>query len=143
MNLIALKRMLLDISSYLYKSIFSRVKVPPSLYIPPKLFKEYTMNGRSKIRFWYMDDSQPSNRTIVYKKEQIDLLLEKIKGGKTFYYGQTDYLLYKALEKYSIRNKSVAIMGSVSPVYESICLFLEANQRLSNTTKLSRKTKDW
>jgi len=52
----------------------------------------------------------------------LDSYIEKIMQREVFYYQQTDTWLYQALDKHSIKDKLVVIMGSRVPVYESICL---------------------
>ncbi|MDD4939184.1 MAG: DUF268 domain-containing protein [Candidatus Omnitrophica bacterium] len=80
------------------------------------------MNGKIKVRYQYRDDSYPPDKPLVYTKESVDSYLTAIKRKRSFYYGLTDFLLYRALKKYSITGKTVAIMGSTTPLYESICL---------------------
>lgn len=89
---------------------------------PVELLDRYTMNGRVPISYYYFDGIPPANNFSVYKKDDIDNYIFQIKAKKYFYYGKTDLWLYKALGKYNIRNKSVAVMGSVYPIYESMCL---------------------
>jgi SAM-dependent methyltransferase len=91
-------------------------------FFPLKWLGSYSMNGKIKIEFRYSDGFQDPDRPNVYKKEEVDSCIEKIRNREVFYYGQTDLLLYQALEKFGIKNKEVAIMGSEKPVYESICL---------------------
>ena len=80
------------------------------------------MNGKIKIEEWYLDDTQLSSKPKVYTKEVIDSMIEKAKRKEENYYGKTDSWLYRALQKFPIDNKEVAIMGSETPWYESICL---------------------
>lgn len=101
------------------------------------------MNGIIKVKYKYSDDSYPPEKPILYKKSDIDDFIEKIKSRETFYYGKTDLCLYQALEKYSIKDKEVAIMGSACPWYESICLFfggkpttIEYNKLISEDPRL-------
>lgn len=95
----------------------------PIPFIPFKWLSLYTMNGKVKIQYRYLNGFQHSRQPNIYKKEQIDLYIEKIKNRVFFYYGEIDLWLYQALGKFSIKDKEVAIMGSENPVYESICLF--------------------
>lgn len=94
---------------------------PPRIF-PLRLLLQYTMNGRMRIRYYYRNDLCPPDTLRRYTKEEIDSFIEKIMRKEVFYYGATDTWLYQALEKYSIKGKSVAIIGSVCPVYESICI---------------------
>jgi hypothetical protein len=95
----------------------------PPRRIPQCLYSEFTMGKRVKVEYIYQDNSFQGGCTRIYKKEMIDSYLQKIKQKETFYYGATDACLYKALERHSINEKKVAILGSQCPLYESICLF--------------------
>jgi hypothetical protein len=95
---------------------------PPSR-IPDNFYKDFTLNGQIEVLYEYIDGTVSQAKPNVYAKETIDQLLKEIQQHKTFYYGVTDTWLYQALEKYSIKDKKVAIFGSVKPIYESICLF--------------------
>jgi len=46
----------------------------------------------------------------------------QIARGQSYYYGDTDRYLYNALRDFPIRGKSVAVVGSVTPWYESVVL---------------------
>jgi len=91
--------------------------------IPAKLLDEYSMDGRMGVKHRYLDDTYSPEKPLVYKREAVDLYIQQIKRKKTFQYRITDLWLYKALERHSISGKRVAVMGSIEPVYESICLF--------------------
>lgn len=99
----------------------------PALFIPLKLIQRYNMNGRVSISYNYSDDSYFSSQPIVYTTEMLNSYIDKIMKREVFYYQQTDTWLYQALDKYSIKDKLVVIMGSRFPVYESICLVYGGN----------------
>jgi len=46
-----------------------------------------------------------------YKIEEIERFMAIVKAKQGYYYPQTDQFLYYALERYSIANKTVLIMG--------------------------------
>lgn len=50
------------------------------------------------------------------------MLLWRAKNREEHRYGITDGLLYKCLDKYDISNMSIAVIGTVVPFYECICL---------------------
>lgn len=121
----------------------------PALFIPPRLMPRYNMNGRVRIWYNYSDDSYPLSHPAVYTKEMLDSYIEKIMKREVFYYQQTDTWLYQALDKHSIKDKSVVIMGSRLPVYESICLVyggipttVEYNAVISGDARLKIMTID-
>ena len=82
--------------------------------------KEFTLNGRMEYIDYYDDSFIPTTRT--YTREEIDGLIKQVIKREPVSYGITDINLYYALDKYDITGKSVAIMGSVKPSYEAICL---------------------
>lgn len=94
----------------------------PPQRIPPELYSSYTFNETIPVIYAYRDDSHLN--TLVYSTEQIDSYIEQALSKKTLYYAQTDHYLYQALEKHLsvIENKSVAVLGSMDPWYESILL---------------------
>jgi hypothetical protein len=98
-------------------------RLPKKQKINPHLLKEFSMNGKIPVKYWFLDESYGENDYISFSKDQIKNYLKKIKKGKKFHYGNTDKWLYNAINKYPLKNKSVAIMGSNLPVYESISLF--------------------
>ncbi|KPA19343.1 protein containing DUF268 [Candidatus Magnetomorum sp. HK-1] len=92
----------------------------PPKTIPKELIYQYTMFDKILISYWYFDSTLSS--PITYSKKNIELRIQKVKNREYDRYGRTDAYLYSALEKYPIQNKSVAIIGSTSEIYESICL---------------------
>lgn len=98
---------------------------PPSI-IPGELLGSYTMNGQIPVQEWYRDDTYPLDSPLVYEKKRIDQYIKKIEKRQPNYYGETGKWLQLALEKYSIRNQNVIIMGSVDPWCESFCLYYGA-----------------
>uniref|UniRef100_A0ACD5GSW4 DUF268 domain-containing protein n=1 Tax=Desertifilum tharense IPPAS B-1220 TaxID=1781255 RepID=A0ACD5GSW4_9CYAN len=90
--------------------------------IPPSLADEYTMNGQIRQEFWYFNDDYKQTTPKVYTLAQIESLIQAVAQRQSKYYGKMDLHLYEALEKYPIRDRTIAIMGSQYPWYESICL---------------------
>jgi len=95
----------------------------PPEKLPLDLYNQYTLNGKIKIRYVYFDDTYSSNTPLIYTKEMVNNYLEEIKNRKTFYYRVLDSCLYRALEKYGIKEQSIAVIGSIKPLYESICIY--------------------
>ena len=97
----------------------------PPKRIPEELASQFTMGHQIPIQRWYLNDvvSKPLNWT----EQSSGWNLRSVEKKKRRYYGETDQLLYNALEKHSIRDKDVAIIGSESPWYECICTFYRAN----------------
>tara|TARA_R110000824_G_scaffold48867_3_gene137585 strand:- start:2117 stop:2860 length:744 start_codon:yes stop_codon:yes gene_type:complete len=82
--------------------------------------QEFLQGGEIEKVDYFLN--QESNTNTFYPKEQMDAYLAAVKDRKTNYYGITDYWLYNALDKHSITKKDVAILGSLQPWYEAICL---------------------
>jgi len=80
----------------------------------------FTMGGRVKREDWWRDESV--SEFIHWKKEYVDEYVKQANERKTQYYGITDSLLYECLNEYSIKNKSVAVLGSQTPWYEAIVI---------------------
>jgi len=94
---------------------------PPS-EIPDDLLSVFTVDGRIPVEMTYSDATRPDNYPLIYADPEVDCYLDRIRRKEYFLYGQTDLWLYEALEKYGIRGLSVAVMGSMTPWYESVCL---------------------
>jgi len=88
--------------------------------IPKEMLNDFTLNGKIKIFNYFIDESKVSRR--IYDKNTVKELIEKSKSKDEFYYQHTDKWLYDALEKYPINEMEIAIMGSQTPTYESICI---------------------
>jgi hypothetical protein len=121
--------------------------VPPPRHVPKTLVDRFTMNGRMQLDYNYLNNTYSSKRPIVYTVAQINYLIEKIKKHETNTYGETDTWLYQAIVDYPIQGKSIVIMGSVIPWYESICLYyggssttIEYNRIISEHPKLKVMT---
>lgn len=89
--------------------------------IPRNLLNDYTLYNTIPVDKWIRDDSYSEDK--IYTPQEINKFIEMVKIKKCNYYGDTDKYLYEALEKYNIKNKTVAIIGSVIPWYESIIIY--------------------
>lgn len=110
---------LLLILSFISTALFAE----PSRTIPDNLFKDFTLNGRIPVIYNYRNDSSSKDASLFYDKKQVDEYILDAKK-KTGYFGKTDTYLYNALQENlsKIVTKNVAIIGSVTPWYESIVL---------------------
>ncbi|MDB6081434.1 MAG: hypothetical protein JWO53_706 [Chlamydiia bacterium] len=99
-------------------------KEAPPQQIPPELYNDFTLQNSIPVRDWYRDDSYPPTKPIVFTPEEINTNLERVARKEQNYYGATDSDLYSAFEKYAVflKGKTVAIIGSITPWYESIVL---------------------
>ena len=120
--------------------------IPPRK-IPDALLSKYTMDGKLNIRYSYQDDHYPVTKPILYTTEMLDSYIKEVSKQIEISYPKTTTFLYKALRKYSITGKSVAILGSRLPAFESICLYyggqpttIEYNKIISQDPRLKVMT---
>lgn len=107
-------------------------------FIPPTLRNAFTLFGKIEVQYWYFDQRQKSADTI--KADEVSKYLEEIKAKKSFFYGETDLLLYQALNKYrdKIKDKEIAIFGPSEPIYEAFALAFDGHPtRISLIKSLS------
>lgn len=93
----------------------------PIFIIPKKYLKAYTMNGFARIRFdWHYSDTSGKvlNWTNDFYNDLKKTVAEAvIKGGNIYY--STDHLIPKVFKKYPVASKTVAVIGSATPLYEA------------------------
>lgn len=94
----------------------------PPRTIPSELLPEFTLQNRIRVEDWYIDNSHPPSEPRRYTRVEIDGLIQKAQRRENNYYGDTDAFLFEALKHFPINDLDVAIMGSVVPWYEAICL---------------------
>jgi len=83
----------------------------------------FTMNGAVEKIDWYFSDLDSSVKPELYDEKTVNEYLSKIKyRAQGDSYGWTDTWLYNCLDRHPIEGKRVAIMGSIKPWYEAICL---------------------
>lgn len=79
------------------------------------------LSGGIKLENWYHNDTSTHLKNFSFNDvENMILKAKQKKQGES--YGNTDTWLYEALESCPISNKTVAVMGSILPWYESIVL---------------------
>jgi hypothetical protein len=75
------------------------------------------------VTLWYKCQTGPQyDKEHKYEKAQIEEYMGRIKNRLVNFYGNTDTMLYNAIDQYPIKDKDVVIMGSQRPIYESVCL---------------------
>jgi hypothetical protein len=96
---------------------------------PPKtvsgeLQRRFTMEGLAD--FVYVYDDSSSRRQLHYTREMVDYYIDRARSGESTEYGTMDGFLREAVDRFPIRGKTVAIIGSEKPRYEAFCLAHEA-----------------
>jgi len=93
--------------------------------ISEEMYNDYTMNGLIPVVYQYRDDSDQAVQDEIrlkFTKEEFDLCEKRIKRKEQNYYGFTDTWLYDAFEIYPLTGKSVLVVGSTHPWYETMCV---------------------
>ncbi|MDO9082851.1 MAG: DUF268 domain-containing protein [Humidesulfovibrio sp.] len=97
------------------------VSAPPRT-MPQELAARYTMNGLADVYDWYINECYAADEPRVYALDTFAELLGKAGRRELNYYGLTDLWLYQALAMFPVAGQRVAVFGSATPWYESICL---------------------
>lgn len=100
-------------------------KNPPE-EIPLELLPAYTLNGSISVEYKYYNCNPLLSLPIIGTKGTINEFIRKIEKRETDHYPSTDKFLYQALEKHPVNDASCVVMGSVSPFYETMCLYFGA-----------------
>jgi hypothetical protein len=106
---------------------------PPKWHeLDSETINKFTMNKTIYVHQWYIDEAPPkesqgSNQE--WTEEYVDSFIkrftpENIKSGKhgSEYYNNASFLHVQVLEKYAITGKKIAVIGSLNPWIEAICL---------------------
>lgn len=94
--------------------------------IPKEMLKKYTISGAVKVHDLYIGTS--GTRTFLnYSVENVENFIKTVKDRGTLHYAETDRWLYQALEKYSVENQHVLVIGSEEPCYEATAIAYGAN----------------
>lgn len=119
----------------------------PPQQIPYNLYNSFTLNGQVPVLHWYIDNSQPNQNPSFYSQNEINSYILKVAKREVNYYGNTDTWLYQALTAFPIQGKTVGIIGSVEPWYESVILAfggkpvtIEYNKILTDDPRLTLLT---
>lgn len=91
--------------------------------IPPDLLDRYGMNSRAIIEYRYLNERYPSNYPRIYTPEEVAERFKRIACRQSFAYPGTDEHLMEALVHHPVKDLSVAVIGSISPWFESVCLY--------------------
>jgi hypothetical protein len=100
----------------------------PYKIIPKELLEKYTMNGQIPVLDWWLDGSNDliqvdwnNNYVNQFKLNFTSKKIHNNQHGYEPYPGASLWIL-KAIEKYNISNKNVAVIGSLTPWIEAILL---------------------
>lgn len=94
--------------------------------IPEELYDAYTLDKKIQVCDLFMPSS--ANRNLFnYSVAEVDKFLSKVEKKESLHYPETDAWLYEALEKYSIKDHKVLIIGSEEPCYEATAIHYGAD----------------
>lgn len=90
--------------------------------LPTEIQSKFLMGGIIKLENWYIDSNLTQEQKNPYTDETVDQFLDAIQKKQSLSYGITDAWMYEVLDRNDIKGKDCAIMGSISPWYESMAL---------------------
>jgi len=131
-KLYPLLRKEVNCDNIMHRMAFCPFKVfrPPLRVLPNNLIKDFTMDGYCRIgKQWYFDESALSERQRS-RPTDIDALLSRDKQGININKYKDKNVLKPALRwhLYAIKNKHVAVIGTVHPWVEAILINLGVSQ---------------
>ncbi len=94
----------------------------PAGEIPPELLERFSMGGLARVYADYDNATYPANYPLIYRPEEVDACLARIRRGESYYYDQTDLWLQEAMDRFPAGGREVAVVGSRSPWFEAVCL---------------------
>jgi len=89
--------------------------------IPEELLAEYTINGNVKIHDLYIGISG-TRMFMNYSFGNVEKFIDIVKKRETLHYEETDGWLYQAMDKYSVANQHILVIGSEEPCYEAVAI---------------------
>jgi len=90
--------------------------------LPIEIQSRFLMGGMIQLENWYIDSNITPEQKNPYTDEVVDQFLDAIQKKQSQSYGLTDTWMYELLDRRDIKEKKCAIMGSISPWYESIAI---------------------
>ncbi len=99
-----------------FNSLTSRHRPPKDL--PEELAAEFTLDGTVPVLRSYFNDVR--TRPLRWTTRSFWWNPDKVKHRVERYYKKTDRYLYDALERYSLSDKEIVVVGSEMPWYECI-----------------------
>lgn len=112
----------------------------PPKDIPPEMLNGFTMDGVAEIIYNYGDSTYPNNWPAIYTEFQVEEFLKQIDRREYFIYGMTDVWMWEAIEKYPIKGLDVVNMGSLTPWYESNCIYFGARPTTIDYNRIISRT---
>jgi len=121
--------------------VFEQQFTVPPQQMPVELMSRYTVEGKIRIVPDYRNGI--SSKTNSFTTEQVEEYRKMVKERQNNYYKRTDVQLYTALEDYPIKGMSVAVVGSIKPWYEVMCLSHGALPTTIEYNRINNEAKQW
>ncbi len=90
--------------------------------IPKDLWAKYTLNGKISVINWVFDERANHKNTLVLTKQDYEKAFKALQEGTFYYYGETLAFILAALNKYSIKGKTVCVFGAIGVNCDAISL---------------------
>ena len=99
--------------------------------VPDSLKEQYLMGNKISLNHWYINDTpvEGNSEHLIWDKNLTESFIKRftannirqnLHGYEPYFNGAL--LILNALEKYNIKNKNIAIIGSQTPWVEAICI---------------------
>ncbi len=95
---------------------------------PAELYDAFTMSGKMDVDYGYFFNDDLHLGEMTFRLESFGHYAEIVRRKLPNVYDMTDIWFYEALNSHSIKGKTVAVFGSSSPWYESVCLHYGAKK---------------
>jgi len=97
-------------------------------FIPAELYDAFTMSGKVDVDYGYFFSDDFHLGEMTFRMESFRHYAEIVRRKQPNVYDMTDIWLYEALNSHPIQGKTVAVFGSSTPWYESVCLHYGAKK---------------
>lgn len=124
----------------------------PWHHLSREIQNQFTVDGKIEKKDWYLDGIGCAKQNNFYAKTLVDSMIEKAQRRETdspARYPKATAMLYECLDRFPIKNKTVAVIGSVTPWFEAVCLAfggipttIEYNKLTTDDDRLNLMTKD-
>jgi len=96
--------------------------------IPKELVEEFTMHDTIPVENFFVDESENGKGSLIkYSREEIDYFLDlatktRSPASRNSQQWKTDMYFFESLKHFKLDGKDVAVIGSQTPFYESVCI---------------------
>lgn len=112
------------------EKLFGSAEEPPAprTELTPEETDRFTMGGTIPIQYAFNAPRLvPTNHPYIYTQREVAHYNSMLENGDYYFYGQTDNWLREAIKSHPVRGQSIAVFGSRTPWYETMCLHYGAH----------------